>query len=465
MKSLAKNLIAATSADAGSRVLGFLVTAYLARVLGPPAFGLVSIGLSVLGYAYLFAGPGLNVFGTRQIAAGSTAGSIHPGEIVFLRVVLAVVSVALFCVGTFAVYGVSNEWLTVAIFVCAAIPMAAAGEWYLQGKNAITQLAFARLSMYAAYLILVVLFVRQADDVAWSALAFAGSTCVIALMTLFFMHRTEPRIVLPVGIEQGWAILRESFPLGVSTILAQTVLNLPVLIVGAILSTADAGLFGSAMKLVFFALMLDRVFYLLFLPAASRSAALEQFPALVRIAMKSVLFIAVPVTLIAIAYASPITVLVYGTGYEAAAPVFAAAMPYFVFTVSSTVLMTVLFAIRQEKAYLAGLSIGTTVLVILSLGLTAFLGTLGSAIALSVSELLMVVLLARSVKALASITCGGILLAYLGAALVAIVVFVLCAGLPAGLQPTTALVAYLLSLAGLKGFTIDDLRFLLQRIA
>ncbi len=465
MKPLARNVLAATGSDAGSRMLGFLVTAYLARVLGPSSFGLMSIGLSILGYAFLFSGPGLNVFGTRHVASSSTLEGIRAGEIVVLRVSLACLSTVLFAAGALAAFGFTRDWLTVALFIGAAVPMAASPEWFLQGKNAIGQLAVARLAMYVAYLGLVLLLVREPTDAPWSAVAFAGGATVMTAVTFMFMRTWEADRLRLISPGRAWVILRESLPLGGSSLLAQTIVNAPVLIVGAILTTKEAGLFGSAMKLVFFALMLDRVFYLLFLPVASRWASeTEHFKLIVAIALKMVLFIAVPVTLFAMAFAGTLTSIVYGNGYAAAAPVVAAAMPYFGLTVVSTVMMTVLFATHQEKAYMVTLSYGTAVLVVLCAGLTLLMGTVGSGIALSLGELVMVIGLTRKVSVFLSLPLERILLSYLIAAGTTAVAFWLTGGWPLIAQLIVGIAVFIVSVPVVRGVTTADVHFLRQRL-
>ena len=465
MKPLARNVLAATGADAGSRVLGFFATAYLARVLGPSSFGLMSIGLSLLGYAFLFSGPGLNVFGTRLIASGSTEEGIRAGELVFVRTLLGCVSMVVFAAGALVVFGWSRDWLTVALFLGATVPMAASPEWYLQGKNAIGQLAVARLAMYIAYLGLVILLVRESTDAPWSAVAFAGGTCVMTVVTLLSMRTTDPGILHVTSPARGWVILRESIPMGISSVLAQTIVNAPVLIVGAILTKTEAGLFGSAMKLVFFALMLDRVFYLLFLPVASRWASEpEYFNIVVTIALKMVLFIAIPVTLFAMAFAGNLTMIVYGSGYAAAVPVVMAAMPYFGFTVVSTVMMTVLYATHREKAFMTVLSYGTVILVAFCIGLTWLMGTIGGAIALSLGELVMVIGLTRKVRVLTALPLERTLLAYLAAASATVIGFVLLRGMPMVPQMIIGLCIFVCTLLLTKGVTIADIHFLRQKL-
>jgi len=323
----------------------------------------------------------------------------------------------------------------------------------------------ARLSMYVAYLVLVVLLVHQPSDAPWSAVAYAGGSCAMAVVALLFMRGWEPHTMLILTPSRAWTIVRESLPLGISSLLAQTIVNAPVLIVGGILSTTEAGFFGSAMKLVFFALMLDRVFYLLFLPAASRWASKpEQFHMIVAMGLKVVLLIAIPVTLFAMAYARTLTVMVYGDGYTAAAPIVAAAMPYFALTVVNTVMMTVLYATHQEKAFMATLAYGTTILVVLCVGLTWTVGTIGGGVALSLGELAMVVGLTWRVRKLTGMHLERILYAYLVAAGVTMIVFWLAAGLPTGVQAIAGLAAFFITLIAVKGVTPGDIHFLRQRL-
>ena len=128
--------------------------------------------------------------------------------------------------------------------------------------------------------------------------------------------------------------MRESLPLGISTVLGQTVQNMPVLLLGALLTVAETGFFSAAMKLIFFVLMIDRVFYTLFLPVVSRYRARSNadFARAASLGMKVMLTVSIPVTVVGIAYAETFITLVFGPGYQEAVPVLQWALPYALFT-------------------------------------------------------------------------------------------------------------------------------------
>ncbi len=64
---------------AGRSVLGFVVSVYLARVLGPETYGQVGYALAVLAYFILFTDGGLQVLGTRAVAAGQANATTGRG--------------------------------------------------------------------------------------------------------------------------------------------------------------------------------------------------------------------------------------------------------------------------------------------------------------------------------------------------------------------------------------------------
>ena len=159
------------------------------------------------------------------------------------------------------------------------------------------------------------------------------------------------------------------------------------------------------------------------------------------------------------------TVLVYGDSFAGAAHVFAGLIPYFLFTVVSSVMMTTLYATHREKVFLSTLVFGTIVLVISCSVLTALIGTIGGALGLSIAELFMAVVLTVRVRSVIPLRVGKTALAYLGAGATMSVALYFVRDLPLLLQAGTGLVAFLGSLVLLKGITMQDVELLREKVA
>jgi O-antigen/teichoic acid export membrane protein len=460
-----KNTVAIASADIVSRLLGFVATALLARRLGASSFGLISIGFSVLGYVTLFSSPGLHVMGIRKVAASTESERLWTGDVTMLRFVLSLVGLLLAALLSFAILGASAAWVMIVIWSCAAVPLAFSLDWYFQGKSDLGPASLGRVLIYAVYLAGIFLAVRSPDDVSWTAVAyFVANVAGALLLAIVFTGKVGS---LELRWQPGkWApLLRESLPLGLSTILGQTIVNLPVLLVGALLTTSDTGFFSAAMKLVFFVLMIDRVFYTLFLPVVSRYHARgeAEFSRATALGMKVMLTFSLPAMVAGIGYAQTFITLVYGPGYEPAAPVLQWALPYVLFTTMNTVLMSVMYAARRDTEFLRIMAVGTGLIVLLCTALPPIVGVQGSAMGLSIGEGAMTAILLFRVKAIVTWRRTATLLPmFAGGAGMAGTIFLLW-HFPIVLVIPVACVVFACTVLVTGGLSKDDLRFLWGR--
>lgn len=468
MTPFSKNLAATVTADAGSRILGFVITAYLARTLGPSSFGIITVALSVLGYAATAAGPGMNVYGARWVAAAGGPEKRFAESLIRFRALLSIGCIVIAAAISLAVYGATRTWATTAVFCLAALPMVAAPDWYLQGKKSMGWIAAGRLGLYLAYLALVLLLVRTPADVVWTGVSFVLASFLMAGISFVGYRNVSGGAAPEEQPAPRWRMLfRESVPLGLSSVLAQTVFNLPVLIVGALCAENAVGYFGAAMKLVFFVLIVDRVSTLLLLPIATRAyvSGGDDFQRIATMGIKWMLLVMGPVTVLGMRYALWAICIVYQSTYAPAANVLFWAMPYALFTVVSTVLMTVLFASSKEKMYLRVLGIGTLLIVVCCTVLTVLLGEAGSAAGMSAGELVMMILLfvqVRRIVAIDILPIVGPFLAGIGAMLALLLVF---PSLPPIAGALLAVALFLTTVRLLGGVTDDDLRLLREKLS
>jgi len=67
MKKVSRNVLSIFFSDGVTRIIGFVATVYIARVLVVEGFGLINYGLAFISYALLFANPGLTIIGAREV--------------------------------------------------------------------------------------------------------------------------------------------------------------------------------------------------------------------------------------------------------------------------------------------------------------------------------------------------------------------------------------------------------------
>ena len=151
MKRPLRNMSALFAGDVASRGIGFLVTVYLARILEPAGFGLVSVGMALLGHLQLLSSPGIQLVETRNTARADGMDDRRFGGVLTLRFVLSIVLFALALLVLF-VNPYDPAVRRVMLWSLASLfPLALATDWYLQGMERMPPIGAARFAGYCVY--------------------------------------------------------------------------------------------------------------------------------------------------------------------------------------------------------------------------------------------------------------------------------------------------------------------------
>lgn len=129
MKRPLVNLLSLLTGDLGSRLIGFFISVYLARVLEPTGFGLLNVGLAVLGYLQLAGSPGIQVLETRNAAAFVEVNRERVNAVLSVRLVLAIGLLALSTLVVFAFVADDLTRQVILMFSLAVIPLALMLDW------------------------------------------------------------------------------------------------------------------------------------------------------------------------------------------------------------------------------------------------------------------------------------------------------------------------------------------------
>lgn len=410
MKRALRNLAALLIGDLGSRALGFLVTAYLARVLDPSGFGLINIGFSVLGYLVLAASPGMHLVETRNAATMEGNSRERVQAILSLRSFLAL---GAWCVGSILTLLLPLDSTTRTIIILSSaslIPLALSLDWFFHGKEQFALISTVKVVNALVYGIAAYVLVESPDHVSWVPIAFAVGNVAASLLYLYQYRRRFGTLHLMWRVHDWKDILRRNVPVGLSVLLAHSTLNLPPIVVGVFLSNADAGMLSAALKVVFVLLMIDRILHALFFPVAARhlSARNAEGASLVSTVGKLVLAVLLPMTVCAYLL-SPVAIsFVFGENYSRATALLQILLGYFLLTVVNTVFVCALIGSGHEREYVRAVNIGSGVLTVAIVVGTLLFGTTGTAVGIVLGELGTVMLMMRGAHRVLGVSISAI---------------------------------------------------------
>ena len=466
MKRAAQNILAIFAGDIASRAVGFLVTVYLARTLAPEGFGLVTIGLAVLGHLQLLTSPGFQVVETRNVAKLSAFDPDRLGGVFVVRSVLSAGALLLTALAVALFFPANLTALVVLASVASLLPMALYADWVLQGKEQFVRVSAARFGGYVVYGLTALLLVRSPDNIVGAPLAFLAGCSATALLLGVALVRTAgvPRFR---WVPSMWkSILVENLPVGWAMFLGQMVINLPPLVIGIFLTTTGAGQYNAAMKLIFLALILDRVVNAVFLPAVTRMIVRNRSEAekLIDVGLRVLLVVGIAAMICGILLAPYAIFGVFGGQYGEGVIVFQILLLYVVLTLLNSVVVGALVGAGGDRMYAGVITAGTIALVVFLLVLTPLFGIAGAAGAVVLGEAVTLLLMLNRTASVIALPHPGVFVPPLlaGGAGMAVAWFALAAGpVPA---VGAAMAAYGIAITLFKVILPSDVRYLREKL-
>ncbi len=388
MKRPLKNAIALLAGDLGSRLLGFAVTIYLARVLSPEGFGLLGIGTAVLGHLTLVASPGIALLETRNVAASDGIAPRRAGGVLTVRVILAVLICTLAWGIIMLVPDRGETGSVILLYVASLLPMAVSLDWFFQGREQMGPVSLSRLTAMLVYGAIVVLAVHAGEDVVYAPAAFLIGNWGAALVLLSLYGARFGRLWAGWQPALWWKIFRENLPVGSGMFLGQLTVNLPPLAIGVLVTTAAVGQFSAAAKVAFGFLILDRLFNTLFLPMLSRHFSQGRSAAerLLGVSVKGVVQVMSLVSVAGVLLAPLFLGVLFGEQYADAVPLLQLLMPYVFLTVVNSVFVCAVLAAGRTREYLLVTARSGVVLAVAVLILTYLFGTPGAVLGMVIGE-------------------------------------------------------------------------------
>lgn len=399
-KVILRNIGILTIAQALSLAAGIGTAALLARNLGPGGYGVLGFGTACLGFLGVAVALGTDTYGVREVARARESVCRVIGDVTGLRLALAVLVYAGFCIFVLLLDRPGPEKAVLAVQGAGVFVIALTLDYAFQGLERMGVNGFRQVATAFLTLAGVVLFVNGPDDLIEAAgiVLGAGMTAVL-VVGAFARGRLGPT---PLVREWGvWRrVLAVSAPMAVSGVTHTIIANTDVVMLGLMRTNTEVGLYSAAFRVMAVGMVPGGLVLAAFFP--NLAAAFKDGPEAMRRSSTAfaatLAMIGAPVAFGGILFADDILAVLYGDAFVEAAPVLMLLLgSVFVWHLRAP-MDSALLAWNAERLQMKINLAGAGVNVALNLALIPAYGVAGAAVASLLSHIVLAIVFALAFR-------------------------------------------------------------------
>lgn len=307
---------------------GVVVSAYIARYLGPSDFGLLSFAVALMALFSAFAMFGLPSVVVRDLINRPHERRVILGSALLLRLLGGVLAIVLAVMGTVLLrLEEQRSLLLVFIIALSTLPQAwDVVDYDYQARIDARPIVVARNISFVAFALLRACLVLLRAPLVWFAWAIVGEAALAALL----MARRSRAEGFGVELRSArWQEVRSlavtGWPLVIAGLSVSVYMRVDQVMLGRMMGDAGVGLFSAAVRIS------EALYFLPIAVAASVAPALtatygrstEDYERGFVQVSRLLVWVAIAVALTFTVLSRPITLLLYGAQYLGAAPVLA----------------------------------------------------------------------------------------------------------------------------------------------
>jgi O-antigen/teichoic acid export membrane protein len=389
---LLQNLFSIATGDGIAKLITFFIFAYVARVLSPTYFGILTFAAALVGFFLPFVDYGFGFIGTREVSRNVQVLTQFVKNVVLIRLILAVLSLSLLIVITFVV-GFSNiERRVILLYGLGFIAAAFSLAWAYQSVGKSGWFVVEKPVQAFLYAVGVLIFVKGAEHVTLVPLLAAVSSLVGVAFVIFGFLPSHWKGGPSVDFSFCRSMLRSAFPLFLSLFVVQISASFSTTLLGFLASKEEVGYFSAAFKVILAVAILPNLLWSSFYPFLSRYANSEsQREKVLGIFLKYTALLGIPISFFGLAFSQEIVSFIYGQQYASAVLPLQILFASVAFQFFGFAFTKPLPAFGKENLYLKYLSIGAGVNVVGGSLLITLFGATGGAVTTLLAELLVAI--------------------------------------------------------------------------
>lgn len=248
MENLSKNFAWLAAANIMSSLFGAGLFIYLARVLGPDAFGYFSYALTITFFLANFVDMGLSTYGIREVAKNKTRVSDYTSEIVSFRFLVASFLFSALIIVTLLS---AHSPILKTIIITSSLMLftfALATEWAFQGTEKMRMVFISFCVTSVLQVGLTLLFVKKPSDLYRAPVIYFLATVPILIIYLKILRC---RVLLKSeDMKKMFSYLSSSLVIWSISIFAQVYNGLDIFILGLFRPIQEVGYFTIARRVI-----------------------------------------------------------------------------------------------------------------------------------------------------------------------------------------------------------------------
>lgn len=393
LQKIAKNAFSLLASNMIAQFLGFLVTIYLARLLGPSDFGKVNFAIAFVVYFSLLSTLGLPILGIRMIANDMSGVNKYSGDILSLRICLSIFSVFLIILITYFLKEPYDTKYLIVLFGIGLIPQALFLDWSFQGAESMGFAGLSTIVKSAIYLLLVFLFVKSTAQIILVPISLLiGSFIASIFLILIFIYKFG-KIPLTYDFHLWSNLARQSLSIGFALMITQVFFNIDILMLAFFKNERAVGYYTSAYKIVLFLSMIRTAYAQAIFPAASRyyQSSLYLWKTLLQLSSKLMITLTLPMAVGGTILAARIISFIYGTAYDQGVIAFQILIWNVALISVNIGYVRGLLSCGKENRYAYVVTIASISNLIVNLILIPYFGLVGAAVSTVITQLVVFV--------------------------------------------------------------------------
>ncbi|MGI1250011.1 flippase [Raoultella ornithinolytica] len=241
------------SADSLTRMgLGFLVSVWLARYLGPEKFGIYNYALAIITIFVSVASLGMNGVVVRELIKDEKANSIILGSSCFLQVVGSVLASILVLITVFALKPGDWDLFWAALVMIPSVLLRTSDiyKYWFESQVLAKYTVLAQSIAFFGSAIFKILVIVNGGSYLYICASVSLEALILAIGLSYFFSKKGVRDTWKLNFTEAKRLLSQSWPLIISGVAFMLYMRIDQVMIGNMLNASAVGVYSVAVKMV-----------------------------------------------------------------------------------------------------------------------------------------------------------------------------------------------------------------------